>query len=70
MKCYAGHKEDEIGGTRNTRVGDEKFTQNFGRNHLEDLGVGRRLLLGWILTGWEVWTGFMRLRTGTSDRLL
>jgi hypothetical protein len=38
-----------------------------GRNHFEDLGMGRRIILKRVLT---IWTGFIQLRVGTSGRLL
>jgi len=39
---------------------------------LEDIGVDGRTILEWILEkqDWKVWTGFMWLRTGTSDGIL
>jgi hypothetical protein len=41
------------------------------RNRLEDLGVDRRIMLDWMLgkEDGKVWTGFIWLRAGTSDRL-
>jgi hypothetical protein len=43
-----------------------------GSNHYEDLGVGGRILLEWILERWDgvVWTGFIWLIIGTSGGLL
>jgi len=39
------------------------------RNHLEDTGVDRRIILRWIFMKWDVrlWTGSRWLRIGTSD---
>jgi hypothetical protein len=43
-----------------------------GRDHSEDLGVDRKVILEWILMkqGGKLWTGFIRLRIGTSGGLL
>jgi hypothetical protein len=43
-----------------------------GRDHSEDLGVDRRIILEWILGKWgrKTWTGFIWLRIGTSGGLL
>jgi hypothetical protein len=43
-----------------------------GRDHLEDLAVGRKIILYRILGkyGGRVWTGFILLRVGTIDGLL
>jgi hypothetical protein len=59
-------------------VRDEKCIQNFGRktreerDKSEDLDVYGRIILEWILgkEGGKVWTGCIRLRTGTSGGLL
>jgi hypothetical protein len=41
-------------------------------NHSQDLGVSGEIVLEYILEkwGWEVWTGLVWLRIGTSRRLL
>jgi len=43
-----------------------------GRDHLEGLGVGGRIILYWILGkyGGKIWTGFILLSIGTSGRRL
>jgi hypothetical protein len=56
-KYYYGDKfkEDEMGRARGTRGRDNKCLQNFycktqkGRDHSEHLGVGRGIILEWIL---------------------
>jgi hypothetical protein len=42
------------------------------RYHQEDLDVGRRIILEWILESYDevVWTGLIWLRIGTSAGLL
>jgi hypothetical protein len=41
-------------------------------NHCEDLDVGGRIILKWILESQDgvVWTGFIWLKIGTSEGLL
>jgi hypothetical protein len=43
-----------------------------GRDHMEDLGIDRRIILEWILKKQvgRVWNEFIWLRTGTSDRFM
>jgi hypothetical protein len=43
-----------------------------GRGHSEDLGVDRQIILTGILQKQDTreWIGFIRLGTGTRDRLL
>jgi hypothetical protein len=38
------------------------------RNHLEDPGVDRRIILRWIVSKWDAgaWTGSVWLRIGTG----
>jgi hypothetical protein len=47
-------KEDKVGGTCGTHEGGERYLQGFGegpkaRDHWEDLGVGGKIKLRWIL---------------------
>jgi hypothetical protein len=53
----------------------ERCVQGFGgkareREHFEDLGVDRRLILKWLLREWDEWTGFISFRIGTGGGLL
>jgi hypothetical protein len=43
-----------------------------GGDHYEDLGVGGRITLGWILGKWDLGMsiGFIWLRIGTGGELL
>jgi hypothetical protein len=43
-----------------------------GRDRLKDVGVDGKIILEWILRKYcgKIWTGCMRLRTGTSGGLL
>jgi ribosomal protein S26 len=57
---------------------DEKSIKNFGwkslkgTDHSEDVGVDGKIISEWILgkLSGKVWTGCMKVRTGTNDRLL
>jgi hypothetical protein len=62
---WAGH-EALMGDTRDTYrvlVGRPE-----GRDHLEDLGVDRRVILKWIFKKWNggPWTGLISIRIGTG----
>jgi hypothetical protein len=53
---------------------EEKYVQNFvkemkERHHLENLEVGRKRILKWILKKYdgEVWIGLVLLRIGTCN---
>jgi hypothetical protein len=41
------------------------------RDHSEDVDVGKRVILDWILKNYVVraWSGFIWLRVGTSGRI-
>jgi hypothetical protein len=54
---------------RNTKFWSENFK---GRGHLEELGVGGRIMLDWLLEkcGVKLWSGCNWLRIGTSGGLL
>jgi len=43
-------------------------TRKSKSDHLEDPGVGGRIILTWIFRGWDVgaWTGLIWLRTGSG----
>jgi hypothetical protein len=43
-----------------------------GKNHKEDQGVGGRIILKWILEGWDgvIWTGLIWLRIWIGEGLL
>jgi hypothetical protein len=43
-----------------------------GRDHSEDLGVDRKIILEWVLGkyGAKLWTQFIWLRIGTNGGLL
>jgi hypothetical protein len=43
-----------------------------GRDHFEDVGLDRRVIIKWVLKKWngEAWTGLIWLRIGTGVRLL
>ena len=42
------------------------------RDHLEDVGIGRSIILKWIVKKWdgEAWAGLIWLRIGTGGGLL
>jgi len=56
MKCSSDDqiKKNEMGGACGMHGGEERFTQELGggnmknRDHLEDGGVGRMVILKWI----------------------
>jgi len=39
------------------------------RDHLEDTGLDRRIILKWVLKQGWVWTGLIWLRTGVNGNL-
>jgi hypothetical protein len=41
-----------------------------GKSHLKDGGIGRRIILKWILGKLGVYIGFIWLRIGTTGGLL
>jgi hypothetical protein len=43
-----------------------------GRDHMENLGIDGKVILGWMLRRWgrRVWTGFIWIGIETSGRLL
>jgi hypothetical protein len=61
-----------MGRTRSTHGGEKECIEDFGgkarRDHYEDLDVGGRIILKWILERQDemVWTGLIWLRIGTS----
>jgi hypothetical protein len=57
---------------RENRIGEkcnENICRKTWRDHSEDVGVGERIILEWILGKWhgKVWTGCIWPRIGTSD---
>jgi hypothetical protein len=50
----------------------QSFVRKAWRDHSEDLSIGGKITLEWILREirWDVWTGFVWLRIGTSGELL
>jgi len=51
------------------RRGHKKYIQSEnqkGRDHSDDLGLDRMIILEWILNIGRVWTEFIWLRKGTS----
>jgi hypothetical protein len=70
--------EGKMGGACSMCGGDEKMRTKFwleslkGRDHSEDLGVDRVIILKWILGKWVfgTWTEFIWLRIGISGGLL
>jgi len=65
---------NEMGGACSTYGGEERRVQGVWwgnpreRDHLEDPGVDRKIILRWIFRKWDVgaWTGLIWLRTGTG----
>jgi hypothetical protein len=65
---------DKMGAARRTHGGDQEYMQAIGkknlqgRDHLENICKGGRIILKWILNkcSRRVWTGFMWLRIGTG----
>jgi hypothetical protein len=43
-----------------------------GKDYYEDLNIGRRIILKWLLQKYDavLWTAFVRLRIGTRSELL
>ena len=43
-----------------------------GRDHLEELGLGLKIILKWIFKKWDgkEWAGLIWIRTETGGRLL
>jgi hypothetical protein len=64
--------------TTTTHINTDKMHTKFqleslkGRNHSEDLGIDKRIILKWILgrQGWRVSIGFIWLRIVTGGGLL
>jgi hypothetical protein len=60
-KYYSGDivKKNKMGGTCSMYGGQERWVQGFGggkvrgRDHLEDLGVDRKIVLKWIFKKWD-----------------
>jgi hypothetical protein len=77
LHIYQGDEieEDVRGRAGSTRKRDEKCIKSLVGNlkvryHFEDLGIDGKLISEWVL-GKQVgrlWTGFIWLTTGTSDR--
>jgi hypothetical protein len=77
-KCYAGDRiRSEICRECSTDVSREVHRGYWcgnlrERDHLEDIGVDRRIILRWIIRKWDmaVWTELLWLRIGTGGGLL
>jgi hypothetical protein len=49
-------EKDEMGGACSTYRGEQVLWRNLReRDHLEDPGVGGRIILRWTFRKWDVW---------------
>ena len=76
-ELYAGDQMKKMGGAFSTVGGRGKLHTGFcredlrGRDHTEDIGIDRMIILKWIFKKWfGAWIGLIRLRIWNGGVLL